>query len=121
MAKNGFTSYRKDVERQMERKIDKALASVGLKADEIQAMEIETQPRFGDAAGFGAVDTGHMLSSVGHQIDRQNKQVITGNAAPYAIYVTMGTHKMPSRPFMQNMINNYADDFKAVVEDAMRD
>jgi len=101
-----------------ERAKGKALAMIGLKADEIQAMEISIQPRFGGGSGMGAVDTGLMRASVGHQVNQQNSEVIVGNSADYAIYVTMGTWKMPKRPFLQNTLLNYGDDYRDMVEQA---
>ena len=114
-----FVDYSPAVKRQMEKSIGKALASIGLKWEEIATMEINAQPRFGGSPGMGAVDTGLMRSSNTHQVDRAKKEVVVGNPLNYALYTTYGTWKMPRRPWFQNSIEKYVEDYQIVVEDAL--
>ena len=114
-----FVDHSPAVKQQMKKNIGKALASIGLKWEEIATMEINNQPRFGGSPGMGAVDTGVMRSSNTHQVNMAKKEVIVGNPLNYALYVTYGTWKMPRRPWFQNSIEKYVDDYHTVVIDAL--
>jgi HK97 gp10 family phage protein len=107
---DGFNSNRKAVESQFERNIVKTLTAMGLKQNELASKEITT---------MGAVDTGRMRASSSFQVNAQNKEVLVGNSADYAIYITMGTRHIDARPFMQNSINNYQNDYNEIVDAAM--
>jgi len=50
---------------------------------------------------------------------RARKEVVVGNPLNYALYVTYGTWKMPRRPWFQNSIEKYVEDYRAVVNDAL--
>ena len=144
MAKNGFTSNRKQVDAQFERNIAKTLTSLGYKAVENAAKEIGRQPRFGPDAGnaMGAIDTGRLRASI--SFVTPNKQsgfvegrvkesrdsdtmsgtaekntVMVGTNVEYAPFVELGTVKMTARPFLGNAINNHQDDYKEIVEAIM--
>ena len=81
MAKNGFTSNRKQVEAQFERNIAKTLTAMGKKADELTKENIKKS---------GRVDTGVMLNSVQSEIDVANREVIHGNTVDYAVFQELG-------------------------------
>ena len=82
---------------------------VGLKQGELAAKEV---------TNLGAVDTGRMRASASFSIGEN--EVIVGNTAEYAIYVTLGTRRMEARPFMQNSINNYLDTYRDIIKEHMK-
>ena len=114
-----FTDNSSAVRATAERAKGRALEMLGLKWQEIAAMEISAQPRFGGAPGVGAVDTGLMRGSNVHEVDLRNSQVVVGNSQRYALYVTYGTWKMPARPWFQNTVDSrYIADYRNVVKQA---
>jgi len=110
MGKDGFKSNRKAVDAQFERNIAKTLTAMGLKQNELATTEI---------ANMQAVDTGVMLNANSYQVNTQDREVVAGNSAHYAIFVTMGTRHMTARPFMQNSINNHQSSYREIVEAIM--
>ena len=60
-----FQDNSKAVKKELDRRVKKALTMLGYKWQEIAAMEINTQPRFGPdakAGALGMVDTGYLAT-----------------------------------------------------------
>jgi len=95
----------------------------GLVYQELATEETRSMPNFGSGGNIGAIDTGAMMGSYRHQADIKNKSVRLGNdanIAPYFIYVTMGTWKMPKRPILQNAVSGkYQQDYQNAIVQKM--
>jgi len=97
-----------------------ALGKAGVKN---QIVSIDAQPKFG-GAGIGAVETGLMRDSARSEV-RGTSEVAIGNTAsspqgaPYPLFVAIGTHKMPKRPFIHDMIFNFTEEYKQIIEKNM--
>ena len=121
-----FEDNSEKVKAQMAKNIDKALIAIGTKQVEIATMEIRSQPRMRNKVqvGIGMIDSGDMIAA-NTFTQPQNKEIIVGNTAhsdrgaPYPLFVTMGTWKMPARPWFQNSIQNYTEDYEAVARAAL--
>ena len=103
---------------QMTANIQPALTAMGEAFVKNAQREIQAMPRFGPgASGLGAIDTGQMLASNEYQVNAAGKYVLVGNTArspqgaPYPLYVTVGTHKMPAREFLQNAVLNHGGSY----------
>jgi HK97 gp10 family phage protein len=83
------------------------LIALGLAQNAIATQEI---------TDMEAVDTGRMRGSNAYQVDVGNREVIVGNTASYAIFVTLGTRFMAARKFLQNSINNYKERYRQIVQ-----
>lgn len=112
--RKGFKDNSSAVIREYNNRIKAALRMTGLEWEQNVVEEIRSMPRFRDnsVVGTGAIDTGTMVNDRSHEVDVAEKKVYVGFSINYALYVTMGTWKMPQRPFMQNSINNYQNDYK---------
>lgn len=98
-----FVDYSAKVKAQMERNIESALTAVGEQwKSQLAPAAIMAQPKFGPTPGSGAVDSGVMIASNVFQTEK--RAVVLGNEAPWAIFVTVGTWKMPQRPWLQNSV-----------------
>ena len=54
-----------------------------------------------------------------HKVNVSNgdsNSVVIGSALEYAPYVALGTSKMAPRPFLQNAIEKYKDDYKNIIK-----
>ena len=86
-----------------------ALEAVGLAA-EAHAVDNITE--------MHAVDTGRLRGSISHA--RDDKAVYIGTNVEYAQYVELGTSKMAARPFLRNAAANHSDEYKQLVETALK-
>lgn len=68
---------------------------------------------------LGAVDTGNLRRSIEHG-DNNEDEVYVGTNVEYASYVEFGTSKMASRPFLKQAVENHTDEYKSLLELAMR-
>ena len=85
--------------------IDRALKAVGIKAEKYAKDECP-------------VDTGRLRSSITHQNDKDS--VYVGTNVEYGIYVELGTRYMTARPFLGKSIVEHVDEYKKIVEDALK-
>lgn len=64
------------------------------------------------------VDTGYLRNSRGYNVD--DKSVTVGFKAEYAPYVELGTWKQRAQPYLEPSINNYKDEYKRIMETALK-
>lgn len=86
--------------------IDRAMEAVGMAAE-------------GYAKEEAPVDTGELRNSISHAT-MDNKAVAIGTNTEYAIYQEMGTYKMPPHPFIKPAISDHTNEYKSIVEAAMK-
>jgi len=112
-------SYKPRFERVYDGNVKDLMGAWGATGERLQKVEIDAQPKFGAVSGIGAVDTGLMRASAGSRVS--GRSVHIGNIAHYSIYVTMGTWKMPKRPFLQNAVSaKYKNDYLSDMKKNMR-
>lgn len=90
--------------------IAKALEAIGLTA-EAHAVDNITE--------MNAVDTGRLRGSISHA--RDDNAAYIGTNVEYAPYVELGTSKMAARPFLRNAAANHSDEYKSIVEMALKE
>lgn len=98
------------VKRELESRKAAILEALGLEAEGNAVTEI---------TNMDAVDTGRLRGSISHTVSGDD--VYIGTNVEYAPYIELGTYKMASRPFLRNAINNYADDYKRITEEGLKD
>ncbi|MCL1924031.1 MAG: hypothetical protein FWF50_00440 [Defluviitaleaceae bacterium] len=128
-----FTSNKKAVLQQFDRNVGKTLTAIGMKQQELAALEI---------TDMGIVDTGLLRASNGYQVNLANQEVMVGNSVSYAPFIEFGTgvhaelgqgrqtpwtyfdelnqqfvttSGMEARPFLRNSILKYEEDYKEIV------
>ena len=86
--------------------IDRAMEAVGMAAE-------------GYAKEEAPVDTGELRNSISHAT-MDNKSVAIGTNVEYGIYQEMGTYKMSPHPFIKPAISDHTNEYKSIVEAAMK-
>ena len=82
----------------------------------------------GWAQDLAPVDTGNLKSSLDHQAESNNTEIIgtSNDKAPYkdveyAKYVELGTHKMHAQPFLRPAIEGNQDTIRQIIQDSFAD
>lgn len=92
--------------------IKKGLTAVGIKQNANWQNEIRKQ---------GLVDTGRYINSPAYDVG--DKQVTVGTPIsdpPYPVYLETGTRKMSAKPTLRPSVENYIDEYKKLIEDALK-
>lgn len=66
------------------------------------------------------VDTGRLRNSITHAVDEGEQVVYIGTNVEYAPYVELGTTRMGARPFLGPAASQHSDEYKALMDAAMR-
>jgi len=109
-----FTSYKSDVQAEMEKLKGACLEALGMEFTH-HAVDNITQR--------GHVDTGRMRDSQTYQTDLDNSQVIVGNSANYAVFVELPgeTRRWAGGNFMRDAMNDRQADYERVVKSILGD
>ena len=95
----------KEILKHIDDNIAVALEAIGEECENNAVFEI---------TAMGAVDTGRLRGSITHTTDDDAAYV--GTNVEYAGYVEFGTSRMPARPYLENAVANYADEYKRLFE-----
>lgn len=64
------------------------------------------------------VDTGRLRNSISHATDGDS--VYIGTNVEYAAYVELGTSKSKARPYLRPAAENHTDEYRSLVEQALK-
>lgn len=112
-------SHRKEVERAFEKATNAAMEAIG-QAAEANAVREVTKLVYDTPPSGSYVRTGRLRNSITHKYEKDEKTVYVGTNVEYAPYVELGTRHMHERPFLRNAAQNYSDEYKAILEDALK-
>ena len=87
--------------------IERALIAIGLTAES-------------HAKDHCPVDTGRLRNSISHQVDMGDRSAIIGTNVEYAAYVELGTSRMRAQPYLRPACESYTDEYRGLVESAMK-
>lgn len=114
----GLTSADYDNLRVVADNTDQAIEQLDLAiARALEAVGIEAES---DAANLCPVDTGRLRNSITHTIDADGKAAIVGTNVEYALYVHEGTSRRKGQPFLTDAVNQNADNYRDIFEEAMK-
>lgn len=82
------------------------------------ALEIMGLKAVAYASAKCPVDTGRLRSSITHQQQGKDTEVI-GTAVEYAPYQEFGTSKIDPHPFIKPAVQDHVDEYKAILEACM--
>lgn len=85
--------------------IEQALTAIGLTAESYAKQECP-------------VDTGRLRNSITHAVE--GDAVYIGTNVEYAPYVELGTSRMAARPYLRPAAENHGDEYRALMEQAMK-
>lgn len=72
----------------------------------------------GHAKELCPVDTGRLRNSISHATE--GDAVYIGTNVEYAPYVELGTSRMAARPFLRPAAESYGDEYRALMENALK-
>ena len=101
-----FESHLGEFQEALESQLEQALIAIGMTA-ETYAKECP-------------VDTGRLRNSITHEVDMGDKSVVIGTNVEYAAFVELGTSKMRARPYLRPAAESHSEEYKAIVESAMK-
>lgn len=113
-----FRRHLDEVERAVRSALDIGMEAVGQQAEgnaerEVTKLVYDTQP------SPTYVRTGDLRKYLTHDYVQEEKAVYVGSPLEYAPYVEYGTVNMPERPFLRNAVQNYSEEYKSILADAL--
>lgn len=102
----------------MEDQVEQALTAVGITAENNAKREI-TRAVYDTPESPSYVRTGRLRNSLTHSVEMNEKAVYIGSAVEYAAYVELGTSRMRARPYLRPAVENYTDEYKNLVKQAL--
>lgn len=100
-----FTSYRPEVESEIDKAIAKSLEIVGGTAER-------------HAKDICPVDTGRLRNSIAHEPVGDNTESI-GTDVEYAPYVELGTRYQSPQPYLRPGVENYAEEYAGIIKNEL--
>lgn len=97
---------------EVNRALEAALTGVGMHIEGEAKEELENAPR--------RVDTGNLKSSINYEVDTSEKAVYIGTDVEYALYVHVGTSRMPPNRYLTNAVEHNLDQITRYLEDALK-
>jgi HK97 gp10 family phage protein len=110
-----FKDHSGEVKAQMDKNIGKALEAIGLKWQEIvtrEMTEVKWKNKKGDLVDI--IDTGRLRGSMDYKVDPANQRVVVGTNVEYGFRVHFGTSRMPARPYIDESVQNYKEDYQEI-------
>lgn len=113
-----FRDYKERVKKELRSAIDVGMEAIAQAAHgnaerETNILVYETPP------SPSYVRTGDLRKFIGHEYVPEEQTAYVGDSIYYAPYVEFGTTRMAERPFLKNSVNNYLDEYKELLEDAI--
>lgn len=72
-----------------------------------------------EITALGAVDTGNLRRSIDHSNNGKDEAYI-GTNVEYGKYVEFGTSRMIPRPFLRRAVENHVEEYKTIIEKALK-
>lgn len=95
-----------------------AIKAVGIAAEKNAKKEIKKAVY--DTPERGYKRTGRLRNSITHVAMEENRTVYIGTPVEYAAFVELGTSKMKPRPYLKPAAENYKDEYRGLVEKALK-
>jgi len=86
--------------REVDSEMVKLLTRIGIRGETIAKQAITGRPD----PELKAIDTGRLRASLTHEVDTSKLLVRIGTNVKYAIFVFLGTYKLPARPGLRRML-----------------
>ena len=102
-----FESHLGEFQEALELQIEQALVAIGMTAETYAK---ENCP----------VDTGRLRNSITHEVEMGDKSAIIGTNVEYAAFVELGTSKMRARPYLRPAAEGHSQEYKAIVEESLK-
>ena len=99
--------------------LGQAMIAIGMTAESNAKQEITKAVYDTPESKSGYVRTGRLRNSITYGVDTNEPAVYIGSNVEYAPYVELGTSKMRARPFLKPAVENYGEQYKDLLRQAM--
>lgn len=99
--------------------LGQAMIAIGMTAESNAKQEINKAVYDTPESKSGYVRTGRLGNSITYGVDANEPAVYIGSNVKYAPYVELGTSKMRARPFLKPAVENYGEQYKDLLQQAM--
>lgn len=113
-----FRSHKSEVEQAVKRAIDIGMEAVAQQGEGNAVREV-TKLVYDTPPSPTYVRTGNLRNSITHKYVQSDMKAYIGTNLEYAPYVEYGTRNMHERPFLRNAAQNYSDEYKSILADAL--
>jgi HK97 gp10 family phage protein len=100
--------------------LGQAMIAIGMTAESNAKQEITKAVYDTPESKSGYVRTGRLRNSITYGVDTSEPAVYIGSNVEYAPYVELGTSKMRARPFLKPAVENYGEQYKELLQQAMK-
>lgn len=115
-----LTSNKDEILEALGEQLGQAMIAIGMTAESNAKKEITKAVYDTPESKSGYVRTGRLRNSISYGVDTDEPAVYIGSNVEYAPYVELGTSKMRARPFLKPAVENYAGEYKDMLEQAMK-
>ena len=115
-----LTSNKDEILDALGEQLGQALIAIGMTAESNAKQEITKAVYDTPESKSGYVRTGRLRNSISYGVDTDEPAVYIGSNVEYAPYVELGTSKMRARPFLKPAVENYAGEYKDLLEQAKK-
>ena len=115
-----LTSNKDEILEALGEQLGQAMIAIGMAGESNAKQEITKAVYDTPESKSGYVRTGRLRNSLTYAVDADAGDVYIGTNVEYAPYVELGTSKMRARPFLKPAVENYAGEYKDLLEQAMK-
>ena len=115
-----LTSNKDEILEALGDQLGQAMIAIGMAAESNAKQEITKAVYDTPESKSGYVRTGRLRNSISYGVDTDEPAVYIGSNVEYAPYVELGTSKMRARPYLKPAVENYAGEYKDLLEQAMK-
>lgn len=115
-----LTSNKDEILEALGEQLGQAMIAIGMTAESNAKQEITKAVYDTPESKSGYIRTGRLRNSIAYGVDTSEPAVYIGSNVEYAPYVELGTSKMRARPFLKPAVENYAGEYKDLLEQAMK-
>lgn len=114
-----LTSNKDEILEALGEQLGQAMIAIGMTAESNAKQEITKAVYDTPESKSGYVRTGRLRNSISYGVDTDEPAVYIGSNVEYAPYVELGTSKMRARPFLKPAVENYGEQYKDLLQQAM--
>lgn len=115
-----LTSNKDEILEALGEQLGQAMIAIGMAAESNAKQEITKAVYDTPESKSGYVRTGRLRNSITYGVDTSEPAVYIGSNVEYAPYVELGTSKMRARPYLKPAVENYGEQYKDLLEQAMK-
>ena len=113
-----LTSNKDEILDALGEQLGQGMIAIGMAAESNAKVEI-TRAVYDTPESPNYVRTGRLRNGISHAVSVEEQAVYIGTNVEYGPFVELGTSKMAARPFLKPAAENYGEEYKGLLEQAM--